>query len=54
MNKTELLEKIDLLIAEAMFDESGAKNDIDRVFFIGKQSGLLDVRLFISGLEEKS
>ncbi len=53
MNKTELLEKLDKLIAEAKIDEANAENHKDRVFFIGRQNGLLWARLFILELEEK-
>lgn len=53
MNKTELLEKIKVLLAEAGIDEVNAKNDIERLYYSGKQNGLLWARIFILELEEK-
>ena len=53
MNKTELLKKIDLLIAEARIDEANGETNGEIMFYIGKQKGLLEARLFILELEEK-
>lgn len=53
MNKTELLKKIDSLVEEAKKDEENSKMDIERMFYIGKQNGLLWARIFLIDLEEK-
>ena len=53
MNKKELIEKIDKLIAETKLDEDNSKKDIEKMFYIGKQNGLLWARLFILEIEEK-
>jgi len=53
MNKTELLKKIKELIVETGIDEVNAKNDIERMYYRGKQNGLLWARLIIIDLEEK-
>lgn len=53
MNKEELLKKIDSLIEEVKTDKENAKDDIEKMFYIGKNNGLLWARLFILDLEEK-
>ena len=53
MNKTELLEAIDLQITKAKIDKANSKNDIERMYAIGKENALLWARLFILDLEEK-
>ena len=52
MNKKELLQKINMLIAECKVDEANAKKPIEQMFFIGKQNGLLWAMNFIIDLEE--
>ncbi len=52
MNKKELLEKMDLLIAEAKIDKANAERIFERMYSIGKQTGLLWARIFILELEE--
>jgi hypothetical protein len=54
MNKTELLKKIDLLLAETKINEANAKTDMEKMFFIGRQNGLVWARLIIIDLEEKT
>jgi hypothetical protein len=53
MNKEELLKKIDLLLTEAKMDEANAKTNIESMFCIGKQNGLLWAKYFILDLQEK-
>ena len=53
MNKEELLKQLDLLLSEAKMDEAAAKTDIERMFYIGKQNGLLWAKYFTINLKEK-
>ena len=53
MNKIELLEKIDLMIAKAKNDESNAENNIAIAYYSGQQNGLSRARSYILCLKEK-
>lgn len=53
MEKEELLEKIDSLIKEAEISEDNANTDLDRMFYIGKQNGLLWAKFYIIDLRIK-
>ena len=53
MTKTELLEKIDLMIAKAKNDESNAETNIAIMYYKGRQSGLSLAKSYILDLEEK-
>ena len=52
MTKQEILDKINLLLVEAKMDEANAKTKIDKMFFIGKQNGLLWAQIWIIDLKE--
>ena len=52
MNKIELLEKIDSLIAKAKTNESDAETNVEIMYHLGQQNGLLWARFFILELEE--
>ena len=52
MNKEELLEKLTKLYNECEEEKESAKSDLDKMFLIGKQNGVLWAKAFIMSCED--
>ena len=51
MNKKELLEHINKLIAETKMDEAGTNNTTEQMYYLGKENGLLWAKVLIQELK---